>query len=129
MNHPTVTVEVVFLGGAEGGRQLPPDLSQAGSYRPHIVIQDRATRRAIIDENNVVREEYLGVTFRDGPKHVRHGESIRCTLTLVYFPEVSYSHVEEGATFTIREGSRVVGHGVVLERADPMSDDPGKAVQ
>jgi len=48
---------------------------------------------------------------------------------LVYFPEVSYSHVEEGATFTIREGSRVVGHGVVLERADPMSDDPGKAVQ
>ena len=85
-------------------------------------------RRAILDENNVANEEYLGVVFLDGPKEVQFGHSARCTLALIYFPEVSYSQLEVGATFTVREGAGVVGHGVVLERFDPLPGEPGSAV-
>jgi translation elongation factor EF-Tu-like GTPase len=127
MNRPTVTAEIVFLGRAEGGRQLPPDLSQACRYRPHLVVQDRDVRRAIFDDKNVVSEEYLSVTFLEGPPQVRFGESAQCILELVYFPELSYSNLESGATFTVREGARVVGHGVVLARTSPLPD-PGNAV-
>jgi translation elongation factor EF-Tu-like GTPase len=122
MKRPTVTVDVVFLSAAEGGRQLPPGVNQRGLYRPHLVIQDRTVRRATLDEKGVANEEYLGVVFLEGPDQVRFGEPARCLLELVYFPAVLYVGVESGATFTVREGAAVVGQGVVLERADPPAD-------
>jgi hypothetical protein len=68
MKRPTVTVDVVFLSAAEGGRQLPPGVNQRGLYRPHLVIQDRTVRRATLDEKGGANEEYLGVVFPRGPR-------------------------------------------------------------
>lgn len=121
MKRPTVTVEVVFLSASEGGRQQPPGVNQR-TYRPHLVIQDRTVRRATRDEKGVANDEYLGVVFLEGPKEVRFGEPARCSLELVYFPAVPYIGLVRGATFTVREGAAVVGHGVVLERTDPLAD-------
>lgn len=118
MSRPTITVDLVFVGREEGGRQLPPEMGHPGRYRPHIVLQDRSARGPISNERSVPTEEYLGVAFVAGPTSVRIGETARCTLELCYFPNVPYSGVEAGATFTIREGASVVGHDVVIERYD-----------
>jgi hypothetical protein len=114
-----VTAEGVFLRTTEGGRQLPPRVSEPGLYRPHLVMQGREVRPATFDDRNVVIDEYLGVRFVDGPDEMRLGEPARCTIELVYFPEIAYPEVKSGATFTVREGAKVVGHGVILDRRDP----------
>jgi translation elongation factor EF-Tu-like GTPase len=125
VSRPRVTVDVVFLEQQEGGRQLPPDVGQSGLYRPHIVLQHRSVRGVISNERNVPTEGYLGVAFVEGPTSVRIGETVRCTLELCYFPNVPYAQVGAGATFTIREGASVVGHGVVIERTDGRLDTAG----
>ena len=45
------------------------------------------------------------------------GESAEVSLARMYFPDEPYDEVEPGATFTIREGTLVVGFGVVLSRS------------
>src|SRR2546428_10062651 len=61
-----VTAEVTFLRTADGGRKTAPILN-SGKYMPHIVVQDQAIRKAIVDEDRVCRELYQGVRFIDGP--------------------------------------------------------------
>ena len=50
------------------------------------------------------------------PQDVRPGVLVTVTLELMYHPRVCYSDVVPGATFTIREGGRVVGYGRVTDR-------------
>jgi hypothetical protein len=114
MSRPTVLAEVVFLSPEEGGRQQPPLLGTSSSYRPHLVVQDRQVRQARIRDGNVVDEEYLGVTFIEGPSELRFGEPAKIRLRFDY-PHVNYSRLCAGATFTVREGAKIVGHGIVLE--------------
>jgi len=45
------------------------------------------------------------------------GESAEVNLALMYFPEETYDEVRPGATFTIREGSLIVGFGVIESRS------------
>jgi hypothetical protein len=118
MNRAAVAAEVVFLPPEEGGRQQPPVLGIPATYRPHLVVQDRSARQAIVREGNVIDEPYLAVTFADGPPALQFGEAARFTLRLDYHPQVDYAALCVGATFTVREGGRVVSHGVVLERLD-----------
>lgn len=125
---PTAVVEVVFLRAEEGARDLPPNVSQPGKYRPHFVVQDRHERAAEFSRGNDLGDKYLGVTTVAGPQEVVFGAPRRCTVALVYFPKVSYSKLIVGATFTIREGARVVGHGVVLERADAHAGGAGERI-
>jgi len=44
------------------------------------------------------------------------GVTAEVKLALMYAPEVSYTGVEPGATFTLREGPEIVGYGLVLSR-------------
>jgi hypothetical protein len=67
---------------------------------------------------NTVDERYLAVSFLDGPRQFGFGENIRCVLRLNYFPDVDYAELTPGTSFTVREGARIVAHGVVLERRD-----------
>ena len=113
MSSATVLTEVVFLSPADGGRQQPPVLTSS-TYRPHVVVQERQVRQARVRDGNVVDEEYLGVTFLEGPKELRFGEPAKILLRLNY-PNVDYSSLCVGASFTVREGAKVVGHGIVLE--------------
>lgn len=55
----------------------------------------------------------MGVHFTGGGERLQQGDEQKVTLVLMYFPEVDYSTLEAGATFTIREGGTVVGFGVV----------------
>lgn len=102
---------VTLLPELSGGRQ---GLS-LGQYRPHIVLGPQLQRIAIRDGNHLV-ENYLGVMFVGGPDQMDPGVTAEVKLALMYAPEVSYTGVEPGATFTLREGPEIVGYGLVLSR-------------
>lgn len=109
---PSVEAEITFLSKSEGGRErLPINLSR-GTYRPHIVVGDPSQRLAIT-VGNFIQETYLAVTFLSGPEKVEPGEPFLAELLLTYYPIPEYEPLIPGATFTIREGAKVVGYGQV----------------
>lgn len=112
---PTILVEVTFLLPEEGGRSRPPSL--LSGYGPHLVVQIPDVRQAAV-VGNVLTEAYLGVYFMPQPGETIAGQPLWCILALVYHPGVDYSTLQNGATFTIREGPHVVGFGTVLEGLD-----------
>lgn len=119
---PSVKAVVTFLTTEDGGRQIPPNLN-SGIYRPHIVIQSPDVRAAIFDADGVSRETYQGAVFVGGPGDYRLGASVQVSLELCYFPDVPYDDVVPGATFTVREGHRVVAHGQIESRSEPPPPD------
>jgi hypothetical protein len=86
-----------------------------GQYRPHIVIGPQSQRVAIVDGNRMT-ENYLGVMFVGGPDTMEPGDTADVKMALMYFPEQPYNEVQPGATFTVREGPLIVGHGVIRSR-------------
>jgi hypothetical protein len=86
---------------------------------PHIVIQPRDARKAIVDEKGVGTELYEGIEFIERPSNYEVGTPGIFAFNLMYYPEHRYPNVLSGATFTVREGAKIVAHGVVLTRADP----------
>jgi translation elongation factor EF-Tu-like GTPase len=114
-----IEAEVTFIPASEGGRANPPLLfSSGGSYRPHIVVGDPKQRKAII-VGNEIQETYLGVVFLSGPDAVEAGEPFLAELALIYYPHPAYDSLAPGATFTIREGPKVVGFGEVKKLLRP----------
>jgi hypothetical protein len=113
-NWPRLQLEITFLSTSEGGRDTPPpQIGRApGMYRPHIVIGDPNQRKAVV-LGNEIRETYLGVIFVAGPEDVRVGELIEAEAELMYYPLPEHDAVVPGATFTMREGARIVGYGRV----------------
>ena len=79
-----------------------------------MVVQDRAVRLAS------PTDAYQGVWFKQAVSPLQLGVASTVVLELIYSPDVSYADLQPGATFTVREGARVVAHGVVLppEAAD-----------
>ena len=107
-------VKVKFFSVENGGRQqLPEDLLAIGTYRPHFVVGDPEQQEAIVDKNNTSQENYLGVVFISQVGALKEGKEIEAVVTAVY-PEVDYSSLVSGATFTIREGQNIVGNGKVM---------------
>jgi hypothetical protein len=119
---PVVIVDVTFLAREDGGRKTLPSCSRKPWYRPHIVIHDPATRSEKVDANGMCNENYLGVQFIDGPARPEFNRQDRYTLRLIYHPAVDYTAVVDDATFTVREGGRIVGYGTVFSRS-PMADE------
>jgi hypothetical protein len=104
-----VEAEITFLPPSEGGRTNPPILLfPNATYRPHIVIGNPNQRKAIT-VGTEIRETYLGVVFESGPDDIQVGEPLLAKFVLMYYPQPEYESVVPGATFTIREGARVVG--------------------
>jgi len=112
----TPTIDVTFLSADDGGRNALPSFVVKPCYRTHIVIQEPTTRSPKIDKNGISNEEYLGVQFIDGPSSPEFNVSFRCTLRLMYHPSVDYSAIVNSATFTVREGGRIVGFGTVTSQ-------------
>jgi len=83
----------------EGGRHAP----FWENYRPHLVPSSK--------------ENWLGVTAVNLPEEdaVFPATSRVVDFDLVYHPQVDYSDLQTGSAFDIREGSRVVGTGTVIE--------------
>ncbi len=109
---PTIEAEVTFLSAEAGGRAHQPNLL-AACYKPHLVVQPPDVRNAIYEGGFGV-EPYLGVVFISGPTQPTAGQPSRVTLLLGYYPDVDYGALRDGATFTVREGGKVVGFGKVL---------------
>ena len=86
-------VKVRFWG--ENHREMPPF---GTAYRPHLVVKGTT--------------EYLGVQFTNIDK-VSFGEEILSGVELLY-DGVDYSALVIGAAFEIREGTHIVGEGVVI---------------
>lgn len=120
---PVVDCEIIFLSEQEGGRKLfGKRMLFDYQYRPHLVVGDINQRKAILDECNFSMEEYLGVAFFDGPKIIEPGVAIKTSMVLVYFPNVNYEKLIPNATFTIREGAKVVGFGNGITRRENSKD-------
>ena len=81
---------------------------------PHIVIGDPAQREALVSADHRVLERYLGVWIRDAPDELVPGLTEEVTLVLMYWPDEKYEEVEPGATFTLREGPKIVGFGHII---------------
>ena len=123
MKREFIRVELTLLSPEEGGRQTPI-VQEAfhGHYRPHIVIGDPAQREPILVERdgvkNYIDEDYLGVAFWEGPNKeiLPTNEPMQLLMVLSYFPDVNYEMVIPGATYTLREGGRIIGYGEIKER-------------
>ncbi|MFT3664991.1 hypothetical protein [Piscinibacter sp.] len=85
-------------------------------YWPHLVVGNPEQREALIGEGNVLLERYLGVCAWSGPDRILPGQQAEVLFALPYgTPEDNlYSELLPGATFTIREGSKIVGSGRVI---------------
>jgi hypothetical protein len=59
-------------------------------------------------------EHYLGVLVNDAPDEWFPGQSAEVTLVLMCWPDEKYENVIPGASFTLREGPKIVGFGKVL---------------
>jgi len=114
---PTVIVEMTFLRPDEGGRvQVPgPPFKDCA---PHLVVQDPNVRRAI-KKGTMIVENYLAVRLLSGPTEYEAGQAGIFHLELMHAPHVWYDVLQAGATFTVREGSRVIGYGTLIERLGP----------
>ena len=114
-SQPRIVADIVMLTASEGGRSRGLEVDVELRYMPHLVIDDRANRVAKTDMNNQSIEHYMGVLF--GPalsiSDAATGSG-RYQLRLMYHPRVDYTTLKTNATFTIREGGRVVGHGIVI---------------
>jgi hypothetical protein len=106
---PVVRANITLLPELSHGRYF----LGTGQYRPHIVIGPPSQREAIRN-GNVITEKYLGIIFVGGPEKIDPGESAEVSLALLWFPEEKYDEVSPGATFTIREGAKIVGFGAIL---------------
>jgi hypothetical protein len=112
---PLIRASVTFLPAGSGGRSSPP--CAGPSYRPHLVVGDPPARVAgVAADGRTLTESYLGVRLcGDDKDHLPLGLVHAIGLELIYAPDVDYSALVPGVTFTIREGHVVVGYGHVLE--------------
>lgn len=116
---PIIEVEATFLSHEAGGRRVVPSVG-SGRYMPHLVVQSPEVRTAITEGRTLV-EDYLGVAFVAGLEPVVAGQPGRFIVELICHPAINYDALEVEATFTIREGGRIVGYGAVVQRTQPAS--------
>ena len=124
---PMIECDVTFLSPEEGGRQAMPVLS-GNVYRPLLVVGDPNQRLAKVESGVVevecadgshrkirtdkfLSEEHLAVLFSAGSDLSVFGESAIVSLGL--FSSDNLEKLKPGTTFTIREGSKIVGFGKV----------------
>jgi hypothetical protein len=125
-----IQAEVVLLTKDEGGRSTPLlPVAYDGGLRPHIVLQDRSVRAPKIgmrDGHQCVVDDYLSVAFWSGPSPVPIGYPFELTLLLWCHPDPMYDECVSGATFTIREGGKIIGHGQIKRRWTEGPDQSAK---
>ena len=110
---PRVKAILTVLTRSEGGRRSPfPDHTD---YRPHIVVGDPRQRVTTVGPDGKSTEQYLGINFMGCGRVLMPGQEHEVEFALVYHPRVDYSEVVKGATFTVREGGRVVAFGQITD--------------
>jgi translation elongation factor EF-Tu-like GTPase len=113
---PTIRANVTLLSRENGGRVTMPMLA-SGKYMPHIVVQSPDVRTEKAVNGNVIVDDYLGVRFVSAANEPLPDQSVECDMEMMYHLTVDYDLVREGASFTVREGGRVIGFGLVTRRS------------
>lgn len=110
-----VSARVTFLSEADGGRRHPAINDRR--YRPSIVFGDVSQRQAIFgDDGRTLVEPYRMTAFAGDGKELLADIPYVTEMVVTYYPGLSgYEAPESGDTFTIREGSKIVGFGEILE--------------
>ena len=134
---PQMECEVTFLSEQEGGRKTGLPTLSGGKYRPLLVIGDPNQRQAKIVgrmmpveyadgskgeqwTDKYIDEEHLGVIFESGPDSGEVGKPLTITVSLPFWsPIPEFEKFEPGVTFTLREGSVIVGFGRALRWLSP----------
>ena len=111
-----IEVELTFRPPSEGGRNIPDGILTGYHYRPQIVIGPCDQEHVANMEGYSVKETYFGVAFARGPNHIEPSCPVIAEAALLYSPALEYSAVIPEATFTLREGPRIVGYGRVIKR-------------
>ena len=83
---------------------------------PHIVLGGPNQRGARVGTGNIISERYLGVLISNAPAELLPNQPAAVRLTLMYWPEEQYDGVRPEATFTLREGPKIVGFGRILSQ-------------
>jgi hypothetical protein len=117
---PVLRCSVIFRSELDGGRSQPlaAGALKSRQYRPHFVLGPLNQRYAQIGPGNTLIEQYHGVLIEDGPDQFAAGEEIEVKARLMFWDETrnsEYAGFTPGATFTVREGVRIVAHGQVLD--------------
>ena len=115
--HQIVTANIRFLTESEGGRRTSIDLTCDALYRPHLVVQDRTKRQAVMN-GNVCVEPYVAMTFIDGPADYTNGDAGIFHFYCPHWTHPEHPDMIIGTEFTIREGGKVVAGGTVIEKTD-----------
>jgi len=116
-SQPRIIAEIIMLPQADGGRSRGINIDNNARYMPHLVVDDRSNRTAKTEVNGVLTEHYMGVLFEPAQSSTDPlSGSGRYPLRLMYHPNVDYNSLLAGTTFTVREGGRIVGHGIVIQR-------------
>jgi hypothetical protein len=114
MEQVQIAAKVTFLTTEQGGREHAAWNSR--KYRPHVVVGDPTQRQAeTAEDGRTLTEQYLGVCFTGNGEVMTQGIEHEVSLLLAYYPAVEYEALVRGATFTVREGGKVVGYGEVVE--------------
>lgn len=99
---PAIEVRVWMKGTDYGGRNYP----FSARYCPHLVAKGKETMWGI---------RVLAVTRSPHKEEVFPGDEAELVCELMYYHKgFEYEDLKRGSTFEIREGSRVIGTGVVL---------------
>jgi hypothetical protein len=122
-----IEVELTFRPLSEGGRVMPDGILSGFHYRPHIVIGPPDQKHVVVAEGYNLTETYLGVAFAKGPERIELSRPFIAEAALMYSPALEYSFVIPDATFTLREGQRIVGHGRVIKRWTQRRESKAKA--
>jgi translation elongation factor EF-Tu-like GTPase len=93
----SIRAQIQFKATSEGGRQHP---FYEGNC-PHVVVEGS--------------DEWLGVRVVHCPALVQPGDKRVLELELMYYPRLDYQGLVPGARFSMVEGAKVIGTGVVLE--------------
>src|SRR2546423_1491835 len=116
-DEPRITADITFLRTDEGGRQTAPQFP--GYWFLHIVIQRPGVRQANV-QGHQFQEHYHPLRIVEAPASYDLGQSASFVLTPMYYAQDPFAELKAGVTFTAHEGARIVAHGVVLSRADPV---------
>jgi len=109
-----IEANVTFLSAEEGGRKHPAE--NGPYYSPHLVVGDPNRRIAILaDDNRTLTDAYLGVRFLGEGGPLKPNQPYDVRLLLIFYPHPGYNALVSGATFTIREGPKIVGYGRVTK--------------
>ena len=109
-----VVANVTFLTEEQGGRKQPAWNSR--EFRTHVVVSDPGQREVkTAEDGRTLTERHLAVCFDGDGEELTPGIEHEVLLVLANYRAVEYERLVPGATFTLRGGGRIVGHGRVVQ--------------